>query len=158
MGGLVATALASVLDVPRLILLAPAFKASIGGLALAPFVAPFLPVLKRNKGPGAADRDPLRLALHEEYRRDDLVAPAAQLRRLQLFARRRLPEVRSKIFIITATEDRSVPPTVGAFIEKKARLAASIDCAVIEGAGHIFPFDLGAERAQALIAEWMKTK
>ena len=142
---------------PRLVLLAPAFLLSKAGVAAAPFVAPFAPVLRRGRPvPASEAQDPVRAYLHGEYRSDDLVREAAALRRLQLAARRRLPALRSRLLVVVGSEDASVPPRVAAYIEAKARAARGVEVRLLPGAGHIFPFDARGSEAAALVAGWMR--
>lgn len=141
---------------PRLVLLAPAFLLSKPGFAAAPFVAPFAPVLRRGRPvPAAEADDPVRAYLHGEYRSDDLVCQAAALRRLQLAARPRLAALRQRILVVVGSEDASVPPAVGAYVERKARAALSVEVRELPGAGHVFPFDARGPEAAALVADWM---
>lgn len=168
MGGLLAALVASALQdgeagpedesaAPRLVLLAPAFLLSKAGVAAAPFVAPFAPVLRRGRPvPASEAQDPVRAYLHGEYRSDDLVREAAALRRLQLAARRRLPALRSRLLVVVGSEDASVPPRVAAYIEDKARAARGVEVRLLPGAGHVFPFDARGPEAAALVAGWMR--
>jgi len=142
---------------PRLVLFAPAFLLSKAGVAAAPFVAPFAPVLRRGRPvPDSEALDPVRSYLHGEYRSDDLVREAAALRRIQLAARRRLPALRSRLLVVVGSEDASVPPRVAAYIEAKARSALGVEVRLLPGAGHVFPFDARGPEAAALVSAWMR--
>ena len=148
---------AAIAAAPRLVLLAPAFLLSKAGVAAAPFVAPFAPVLRRGRPvPASEAQDPVRAYLHGEYRSDDLVREAAALRRIQLAARRRLPALRSRLLVVVGSEDASVPPRVAAYIEAKARAALGVEVRLLPGAGHVFPFDARGAEAAALVAAWMR--
>lgn len=153
MGGAIATIVAASFDAPRLILLAPAFRISKPGTRLAPFLAPFVPVLRR--GRPNTETDPARQRLHPEYWRDDLVAGAAELLKIVRAARRSLPRVGSEILVIVGSKDLSVPPSVADYVESLASRAASFEKRSIEGAGHLFPFDADSGRTRALVAEWL---
>lgn len=155
MGGLLACAVAAAFEAPRLMLLAPAFE--VKGTVLAPLFAPFAPVVPRRRPPTELDRaDPARAALHGEYWADDLVAPAAQLRRLIRSGRRRLRDVRSRILVLAGDADATVPVSSLGFVRRTALNAAELDIRVLEGAGHLFPFDRDAGRAIAMVSEWMR--
>ena len=156
MGGLLAAAVAAAFDAPRLVLLAPAFIVARRSLAFSPWIAPFRPVIRKDNLPTELDRnDPVRRLLHPEYWADDLVVQAAQLRRLQLAARRVLPRLRSRILVIAADADQSVPASVADWLRPRTPAAASFDSKMLAGAGHLFPFDNRSAETIALVTEWM---
>jgi carboxylesterase len=153
MGGLIASLVAGSFDVPALVLLAPAFKVANAPVAISPALALVAPVIRR--GRKNEESDPVRRRLFEEYWADDLVAGAAQLRRLQKAARRDLPRVHSKILVVSGDKDDTVPASVTPYLEKRALGAASFDSKVLEGCGHKFPFEEGADEARAIVSEWL---
>jgi carboxylesterase len=155
MGGLIATIVAVTFNAPRLILLAPAFRATGAGLALSPFVAPFLPVIRKDRPLPESEKDPVRRRLFPEYWADDLVAGAAQLNLIRREARRDLARVHSRLLVIVGEADKVVPASVAGYIEEKARGAASFEARKLAGAGHLFPFDERAAEASAIVREWM---
>ena len=156
MGGLLAAAVAAAFASPRLVLFAPAFITARRDLALAPWIAPFKPVIRKGNVPSELDRnDPTRRLLHPEYWADDLVVQAAQLRRTQLAARRVLPRLRPRILVIAADADQSVPASVVDWLRPRTPAAASFDSRVLTGAGHLFPFDERAAETIAIVTEWM---
>lgn len=155
MGGLLATIVAEAFDVPRLVLLAPAFATSNPGMKWAPFVAPFCPVIRRGRAIPQGETDPTRIALRKEYDTDDLVGPAAQLKRLMRTARRSLPHLRSEILLIQGDQDDVVPPSTADYVAECAVNAASIDVKMLKGAGHLFPFDEHAEEGAAIVRDWL---
>ena len=155
MGGLIATIVAAAFKAPRLVLLAPAFDFPDSGVALSPFLAPFIPVLRRGRPLPESERDPARRKLHADYWSDDLVAGAANLNRILRRARRDLPRLVSDILVLVGDKDDVVLPSVGAYVQKRAGAAASIEARSIAGAGHIFPFDSYADEAAGLVMAWM---
>lgn len=156
MGGLLATAVAAAFGAPRLVLLAPAFKVTGQNLSLARLIGLFRPVIRRDRPLPAGDRgDPIREALHGEYWADDLVAPASQLGRLMKACAPRLGSLVSRTLVIVGEKDTVVPVEVADLIRSKARNAASFESRVLEGAGHLFPFDERAEETAALVLDWI---
>lgn len=155
MGGLIATIVAVTFNAPRLVLLAPAFKLANAGVALSPLIAPFAPVIKRNRPLLDTETDPARRQLFADYWADDLVAGAVQLKLLLREARRDLARVHSRVLVIVGEADDVVPPSVAGFIEERARAAASFEAKRLPGAGHLFPFDVRAAESAAIVREWM---
>jgi carboxylesterase len=153
MGGLIATIAAASFNAPCLILLAPAFKVSNSALPISPALALVAPVIKRHKK--NEETDSFRKQLFEAYWSDDLVAQAAQLRRLQKAARRDLARVHSKTLVVTGDKDDTVPSSVTSYLEKRALGVASFESHSIAGVGHLFPFDQGSAEACAIIKDWV---
>ncbi len=152
MGGLLATAVAAAFDAPKLVLLAPAFIVTSQNLSLARLVAPFRPVLRRERPIAPQDKgDPIREALHREYWADDLVAPAGQLGRLVLACGRRLGSLRSRTLVIVGEKDEVVPVQIVDMIRAKAVRVAGLEAVTLNGAGHLFPFDERAEETARLV-------
>jgi carboxylesterase len=155
MGGLIATILAEAFAVPRLILLAPAFRTSNPGMKWVPFLAPFFPVIRRGREEWQSEVDPTRKILRKEYDADDLIRPAAELRRLMMRARHSLPSVKSEVLVVHGDSDSVVPPEVPSYVVQRAKNAASVDVRMIAGAGHIFPFDASAAEGATVVRDWM---
>jgi carboxylesterase len=155
MGGLIATIVAAVFKAPKLLLLAPAFEFPTVGVALAPLIAPFRPVIRRGRPLAESETDPVRRRMHADYWSDDLVSGLAQLHRLLRRARRDLPLLGSDILVVAGERDDVVLPTVGSYVQRRARAARSVEAATIAGAGHLFPFDADAENTALLVREWM---
>lgn len=153
MGGLIASLVASSFNADRLILLAPAFKVRNSFMSLSPALALVAPVIKRHRK--NEETDTLRKKLFDAYWSDDLVAGAAQLKRLQKAARASLTRVHSKTLVITADKDGSVPSSVASYLEKRMLGVASFQSRCIAGAGHLFPFEVGSAEACAIIEEWL---
>jgi carboxylesterase len=156
MGGLLATAVAAAFGAPKLVLLAPAFKVMGQNLTLARVTAPFRPVIRRGRPLAPEDvGDPIREALHGEYWADDLVAPASQLGRLMKACAPRLGSLVSRTLVIVGEKDGVVPVEVVDQIRAKAKNVASFQSIVLEGAGHLFPFDERAKETAALVLDWI---
>jgi carboxylesterase len=153
MGGLIATLVATSFNVPRLILLAPAFKVSNSALPMSPALALVAPVIKRHRT--NEETDPLRKQLFEAYWSDDLVSQAAELRRLQKATKRQLQRVHSKTLVVVGDKDETVPPQVAHYLEKRVLGAASFESRSIAGVGHLFPFEQGSAEACSIIKDWV---
>jgi carboxylesterase len=159
MGGLLATAVAAAFDVPKLVLLAPAFAIVGNGLTIAPFLAPFRPVVRRDRPLASADvGNPIREALHRDYWADDLVSGAAELSRLRDLCIRRLGVAKARMLVIAGDQDTTVPVEVVEFVTAKAVQAASVDTVVLPGAGHLFPFDEHAKETAGLVLDFIRTR
>lgn len=155
MGGLIATAIAAHFPCPRLVLLAPAFKPLNAFLPLAPLVAPLCPVIRRGRKPGPDETDPDRIDRLREYSSDDLVIGGAQLERLVRSCSRMLPRVTSRILVVAGDRDNAVNPAVGDYVERYAAKAVSVEKVLLEGAGHVFPFDERSTEAASIVRNWM---
>lgn len=158
MGGVIASVVASAFETPRLILLAPAFVLGIKGTKLTPFIAPFKKVGIQNRPPSPADKDhPVRSVLHREYWMDDMIGPSAELLELSKKARKNLERIESKVLAILGSNDATVPLPVQDVLKDKLISAASLDIKVIEGAGHLFPFDESAAETASIAVKWLKS-
>lgn len=155
MGGLIATIVAVTFNAPRLVLLAPAFKFTNAGVALSPLIARFKPVIRKNRPLLDSETDPVRRKLFADYWADDLVAGAAQMKLVLREARRDLARVHSRVLVVVGEADDVVPASVAAYVQEKARGAASFDAKRLPGAGHLFPFDARAAECSGLVREWM---
>jgi len=158
MGGLIAAALAASVRAPRLVLLAPAFQLFSKSVRFAPFLAPFLPVVRKNRTVPDAETDPVRRRLYADYWADDHVAGAASLERIRKTAIRLLPEIRSRVLVICGEKDQTVLPGVGDFLRPRMVNAASFESRTIEGAGHRFPFDGNSGDATRLLRDWIRAE
>lgn len=119
MGGILTALLASLFDVPRIALFAPAIVNSNPLIRLTP-VARFL--AKRYRIPfEEEDTDPVLLPLAREYHSYQWIAPAYHLRRLQKLARRRLWRITADTLIVVSAGDESVPVSVADLVAKNSR-------------------------------------
>jgi len=156
MGGLLASSVAISFDVQKLILLAPAFKLSIRYIGLTPLIARFKPVIPQNRPLSAFDmQSPARMALQPDYWADVMVAPAAELMRLNRLCRRNLKKLKSHTLLILGECDQTIPTNVAEYIRRAAPHAASFETHIIQGASHIFPFNEYAPEMVRTVLEWM---
>ncbi|MBN1242271.1 MAG: alpha/beta fold hydrolase [Spirochaetales bacterium] len=154
MGGLLATMAAARVPVDGLVLLAPGFLLP-ERIKVAPFLAPFVPFVRRGLPVPAWDAEEPRRTYHAEYRSDDMVRPAAELLRLSREALRELPAIRCRILAVGAENDRSVPARVVDLVRERATGAASVETEVMEGVGHLFHFVDDPDRAAARVLRFL---
>lgn len=156
MGGLLATSVAMTFNVPKLILLAPAYVLGAKHVRWVIFISRFIKVIVRNKPISESDSTSAdQRQLHAEYWTDELLSPVAELLKLSMLCRRNLVRLRSKILVVVGDKDVVVLPGVAPLIARLAVNAASVDTSVIQGAGHIFPFDDHAEETTRLVIDWI---
>jgi len=155
MGGLIAAALAAATNAPKLVLFAPAFMLSSKVVRFTPLLAPFVSVIHTNRPVPDTETDPVRRRLYADYWADDHIAGAANLERIRKTAIHLLPQVRSRVLVVTGEKDQTVLPSVGEFLRTSMVNAASFESKIINGAGHRFPFDENSVQAAALVREWV---
>ncbi len=155
MGGLLATMAAARVPADGLVLLAPGFLLP-ERIKAAPFLAPFVPYVRRGNPVPAWDEAEPRRTYHEEYRSDDMVRQAAQLLRLSREALRELPSIRCRVLVVGAEKDRSVPARVVDLVKARARGAASVETEVMGGVGHLFHFVDDPDRAAARVLRFLE--
>lgn len=157
MGGVIASAVASSFKTPRLVLLAPAFRLTIPGAWITPWVAPFRGSRKIDRSPSAENsHDPVRRLLHEEYWKDDLIRPTAELVRIAHRVRGNLRRVEAKTLALFGTQDPTVPLSTGELLRKSLTRAESLELTHLEGAGHLFPFDDRSGETAEAILRWLR--
>lgn len=154
MGGLLATMAAARVPVDGLVLLAPGFLLP-ERIKAAPFLAPFVPFVRRGFPIPPWDEAEPRRTYHAEYRSDDMVRPAAELLRLSREALRDLPAIRCRVLVVGAGNDRSVPARVVGLVKERATGAVSVETEVLEGVGHLFHFVDDPDRAAARVLRFL---
>lgn len=156
MGGLLATSVAITFGAPKLVLLAPAYLLGAKHVRWVIFISRFVKVLVRNKPISEGDSTSAdQRQLHAEYWANQLLPPVAELLKLSIQCRRNLARLRSKTFVIVGEKDLVVLPGVAPLIARLSVNAVSVDTHVIQGAGHIFPFDDHAEETTRLVLDWI---
>jgi len=154
MGGLLAVLLASRFPVGRLVLLAPALRASNPLLPVSPFLSL---LFRRVRWPVKTVQtidDPDYEVQAREYWRWRYVPQSASLLRLQRMARRALGAVTSETLTLAGDEDRSVPLSVIPFIAKRIG-AGFVRHEVVENATHQLLGGAQAERVIAATCRWL---
>lgn len=159
MGGLLASSIAISFDVPKLILLAPAFELSIKYIGLTPLISRFMRVLPQNRPLSAFDmQSPARKALQPDYWADVMVAPAAELLRLKRLCRRNLKRLRSHTLLVLGELDQTIPLHVADYLRHAVPLAASFEAHSIGNAGHVFPFNDHAPEMVKIVLDWISSR
>lgn len=159
MGGLLASSIAISFGAPKLILLAPAFEISIKYMNMTPLIARFWRVIPQNRPLSAFDmQSPARKALQPDYWADVMVAPAAELMRLNRLCRRNLKRLKSHTLLILGECDQTIPTHVAEYLLQAAPRAASFETHIIEDASHLFPFNEYAPETVRTVLEWMASK
>jgi carboxylesterase len=133
MGGLLAVLLAARFPVERLVLLAPALQARNRLLPFTPILSLFLRRVPWAVTTTQEILDPDYAVQAREYWRWRFLPQAASLFRLQLMARRALPRVRADTLTVVGDQDRSVPVSVIALVEKLAAAARTEHLVVRKG-------------------------
>jgi carboxylesterase len=146
LGGLLSLYLAEQQLVDGVCAIAPAIFPPDRRMALARFLAPFLPYSRKD----LADlHDPVALAEHADYEQFPTRA-VAQLHSLMLHTRRRLSQVTVPLLLIFARHDAVVPLDTLDYILRRVR-SAEKEQLVLERGGHIVTEDYDKEIAFAAI-------
>ena len=118
MGGVLALVLASMFDIKKLVLYAPAITANNRFLKFAQIMKYFIKKKPRNWQGKIKDKFDEHLAA--EYWRWHYLKPAAELYKLQKLCRNRLDFVESEILSFVSESDEQVPLNVNSIIRLKA--------------------------------------
>lgn len=153
MGGVLTTLLASMFDVPRIALFAPAIVNTNPLIRLTPlarFVAKRYPIPFEEE-----DTDPILLPLAREYHSHQWIAPAYHLRRLQKLAKRRLSNVTADTLVVVSAGDESVPVSVADLVARntRARVLKRVD--LVES-GHVLVNGVEKERVAQETVAWFR--
>ncbi len=154
MGGLIAAAVAGQFQPAGLLLYAPAFTLYDWRVPLTPYLGLFLRRIPRHHDLEHTDPD-LR-AIEDAYQRFDWVRPAGHLRRLQLYARRRLPLVTCPTLLVISTSDRTVPLSVAGYIT--ARIRGPVDILELTTSGHVVTNDEERDRVAEESLAWINER
>jgi carboxylesterase len=153
MGGVLTLLLATMFDIDRIALSAPAITTSNSMIRLTPILRWFM----THGAPREAEEyeDPGYRALAPEYWRYDWLAQVASLYKLQKTAQKRLARVRAKTLTIVSEKDSMVPVRAAEIIEKglgsevKRRL-------VLKESGHVVVNGKERESVADAIIEWFR--
>jgi carboxylesterase len=154
MGGLIAAAIAAQFQPAGLLLYAPAFTLFDWRVPLTPYLGLILSRIPRHHDLDHTDPD-LR-AIEDAYQRFDWVRPAGHLRRLQIYARRRLPLVTCPTLLVISPADRTVPSSVAGYIT--ARIGGPVDILKLTTSGHVVTNDNEADRVAAESLAWINER
>jgi carboxylesterase len=154
MGGVLTLLAAAQLDIPRIVLCAPATHVRRPLFWLAPLLGVFVPKRERPAFEPQSDH-PEERELEGQYYRFTWYRPAGRLYRLQRSARRRLSQVRAETLIIVSESDETVPPSVAPYIEE--RISSETKKSVrLRESGHIVVNDVDREYVAGEIASWVE--
>ncbi|WP_455383649.1 alpha/beta hydrolase [Salinispira pacifica] len=151
MGGVLALILASMFEVERIALFAPAVVNSDRRILLTPLLKWFAD--RRERVDRKEYRDPGYQALAPEYWHYEWIGPAASLLKLQRIARRRLHDVSAPILTFVSRGDRSVPVEAADIVER--RTASSVcRTVVLEDSEHTITNGVAKERVARETSTW----
>ena len=159
MGGVLALDLASRVKLERVTVLAPALLVSNPVVRFTPLIAPFhriLPEVKTGWKP-EEDDDETTLEQGRRYwtRRDP--RSLAQLRYLQIAARRRLKHLTTPVMAIVSSSDPTVPTRVIGVLERS--LPGGLDRSlVVDRCGHNVPNGADRETVADAVVSWLDGK
>jgi carboxylesterase len=151
MGGILASILAAVQPAQRLVLAAPALMTTNSLLTWTPLLKQLVAFRKRATYQRYDDADLDYLS--REYWSVDMVAPAAELYRLQRMGCALLPRVRCPLLTIVSRKDSSVPMAVLPWIESAAGSSVK-EHLVLENSSHVVVNDSEKEAVADAIIAW----
>jgi len=152
MGGVISLILASLFEVPGLLLYSPALKVSGRPLGLARLLAPFIPSVRMNRP--LESSDPQLQEIEREYHQDTWIRPASNLRRLQNIARRRLGTVTAPILVIVSKQDHTVPTSVLDIVTQHTA-SSRVWPVVLEESGHVLTNGVEKETVAEHSVTWL---
>jgi carboxylesterase len=151
LGGLIGLQLAEQHVIDGVCALAPAIFPPDRRMAIARFLAPFLPYSRKD----LADlHDPAALARHADYERFPTRA-VAQLHGLMTHTRRRLSQIDAPLLLIFARHDQVVSLDALDFIWPRVR-STDKERLILERGGHIITEDYDKDLAFAAIARFLQ--
>ena len=152
MGAILAVLLASMFDIDRVALLAPAFLTRNR-------LIPFAPILKRivRRIPGdwnpERETDPRAVEIGKQYATYTYTAMVSELVRLQRRGRRALPRHTAETLVVVSLSDQSVPPRVADLIEKRSN-ARAFKRVVVERSNHQLSEHVDREAVADAVVDW----
>ncbi|MFW6313494.1 MAG: alpha/beta hydrolase [Spirochaetota bacterium] len=152
MGAILATIVASVFDIDRVALLAPAFLNRDRRILLAPFLKR---IIRRIPGDWNPDQetDPRTVEIGKEYATYTYTPMASELLRLQRRGRRALAGLTAETLVIVSLADESVPPRVAELIRRKSS-ARKFKLVVVERSNHQICEHVEREAVAEAVVEW----
>jgi len=152
MGAVLTVILATELSIDRIALLAPALSVTRGAVALAPLIRPFVRRVRSDWRP-ENESDPEVRELGSIYSTYNYVGPVCELLKLQRRARRALPELTSDTLVVVSRADPTVPQTVTALIEQRAR-PREFRKVLLDKSGHHVAEDVEREVVADSVVGW----
>lgn len=155
MGGLLALVVAATLRAPRIVLAAPALRASNRLIHLTPLVRLFVKSVSHGAASKTCESDPELQALELEYKNRFWIGPLAELRSLQRLATSLLPRVEAATLTIVSRSDRTVPASVAELIERRIA-SRERRRVVLEKSGHLVVDGVERERVADEVLAWFR--
>jgi carboxylesterase len=153
MGALLVLLAAARFNPEKIVLAAPAITNTDRLIVLTPLMRFFFKTLPKNgysfSGP------PEYVHISEEYWTRKWVAPAADLLRLQSFARKNLSEVKSDTLIIVSEKDTTIPLRAADIVERGIA-SKKIHRITLKESGHVVFNDSERERVAEEVITWFK--
>lgn len=135
MGGVLAGLLAGHFGIETTALIAPAYQVRRSNLRFAPLVRPFVRRIPKPPRRHPDDGDPDRQFLRSQYGTHHLTKGLSSFLHLQRLATRRLPYLRSDVFVVLSEKDETVDPSVDAIIRSRSN-ARSIETMMLHESRH----------------------
>lgn len=152
MGGVIAVIIASHFKVKNLALIAPAVLNSQWTIALTPILKFF--IKKMPKGGIDVGSTPDEAVMADEYWSWNHLSTAAELYKLQRYARRCLKTVTSDMLVFASKKDEAVPVEVISYIKKRVN-AASFKEVIVENSPHVFIKGPDRVTIEESVTEWL---
>ncbi len=152
MGAILATIVAARFDVPRVALLAPAFRNTNRSIVLAPLLRRIIP---RVRGDWREDHetDPRAREMGREYATYHYTAMAAEMLRMQRIGRRVLPALRAETLVVVSRSDQTVPLEVVELIARRSS-AARLETVVVDRSNHHLAEHVDREIVAEAVVHW----
>jgi carboxylesterase len=153
MGGLLALLIASIFDVPKIALAAPAVYNNNRLICLTPLMRFFI---KETKAPyDESHEDPERELIAEHYWRWRQVSQVYEFYKLQGITKKRIPLVRAETLIIVSHGDKTVPVQAADMIEKNIG-SRKKKVVKLENSPHVLVNDIDRELVADEIISWFR--
>lgn len=152
MGAILATMLATMFDIDRVALLAPAFMTRNRLIPLTPFLKRIIRRIPGDFDP-EKETDPRAAEIRREYATYTYTATVAELVRLQRRGRRALPQLTAKTLVIVSLADQSVPARVSELIRERSN-ARDFKLVVVERSNHQLSEHIDRDAVADAVVDW----
>ncbi len=156
MGAILAAMVAAKFDVPKAVLLAPAYRNTRRLIVLAPL---FRRIIPRIRGDWSEEQepDPRAREIGREYATFNYTAMAAELYRLQRRGTRALSGLRSETLIVVSRKDATVPLEVADLIRRRCS-ASRCETLVVENSNHHLAEHVDRELVAEAVVRWFASE
>lgn len=152
MGAILAVLLATMFDIDRVALLAPAFLTRNRMIPLAPLLKKIIRRIPGDWDP-EGETDPRAIEIGREYATYSYTAMVSELVRLQRRGRRELPRLTAATLVVVSLSDQSVPPRVAELIEERSN-AREFRRVVVERSNHQLSEHVDREAVADAVVDW----